>query len=344
MHYFTVGPSQLYPIVPRVIQSALKKSITSISHRSVHYQNLHEETVNNLRSLLNIPSSHSIFFLSSGTEGMERIIQNTVKSKSHHLTNGSFSNRFYQTAVELGKSPTKVEVEYGSSFDWDSIKLSSHTEVLCATHNETSTGVMIPLEELYRLKKKHPQILIALDTVSSMPYVNVDYSKIDMTFFSVQKGFGMPAGLGILIVSPEALQKSKGSYHSFASLKKYSNKNQTPETPNVLGIYTLNQVIKDMKKKGIDKIRSDIEKKADMIESFVSSSKDYEHLAQEPSVRSKTIHVLKVQGGSSSIIKKLEKKSFAVSSGYGDMKEDYIRIANFPSHGEKDVKKLLQNM
>ena len=116
MDYFTVGPTQMYPIVPATIKRALKDGVTSMSHRNEEYIALHKETVSNLKIVLSIPPTHSIFFLSSGTEAMERIIQNTVQSHSHHLVNGSFSDRFYQTAVELGKKPTKTEVTYGASF------------------------------------------------------------------------------------------------------------------------------------------------------------------------------------------------------------------------------------
>lgn len=344
MHYFTVGPSQLYPVVPSVIQSALKNGITSLSHRGAEYIAIHKEVVTNLKSLLTIPQTHSIFFLSSGTEAMERVIQNTVKKNSYHLVNGSFSERFYQTALELGKSPSKTEVDYGASFDWNSINISSNTELLCATHNETSTGVMLPLEKLYNLKKSSKTPLLALDTVSSAPYAEVDYSQADMTFFSVQKGFGMPAGLGVLIVSPQALEHSEGSYHSFKSLSNYAKKYQTPETPNVLAIYTLNEVVKDMLKKGIKTIRKETEEKSEIIETFVSSSSAYEYLAKDPQVRSKTVHVLKVIGGASQIISHLKQNGFEVSSGYADMKADYIRISNFPSHTKEDVKNLLNRM
>ena len=344
MDYFTVGPTQMYPIVPTTVRRALKDGVTSMSHRNEEYITLHKETVSNLKIVLSIPATHSIFFLSSGTEAMERIIQNTVQSRSHHLVNGSFSERFYQTAVELGKKPTKTEATYGASFDLNHIQIPSGTELICATHNETSTGVMVPLQKLYDLKRSSKTPLLALDTVSSMPYVDVDYSQVDMTFFSVQKGFGMPAGLGVLIVSEQALKHSAGSYHSFASLSTYAKKYQTPETPNVLAIYTLNEVVKDMLKKGIKSIRQDIDKKSDMIAAYIKSSTTYDYLVTELHDRSKTIHVLKVKGGSARTIKLLKQKGFAVSSGYGDMKADFIRISNFPCHKVKDIKNLLENM
>lgn len=353
MKYFTVGPSQLYPIVPNRINKALDEGVLSLSHRSKDFDKLFKETTHHLRSLLNIPKSYSIFFLSSGTEGMERIIQNMVSQKSLHFVNGSFSDRFYQTAKELGKNPKKIEVQYGSSFDWKHISIAKTVELACFTHNETSTGVAIEMKEVYKIKKKNPKILTAIDIVSSVPYVDIKFSMLDAVFFSVQKGFGLPAGLGVLILSPQALSKSlslekhkisTGSYHAFSSLKKYGDRFETPETPNVLSIFLLNEVVKDMLKKGINTICDTIDLKANMIESFVQNNKHLRYLVNKKNIRSKTIHVLKVNGGSSSLLMRLKKRGFSVSSGYGTMKQDYIRVANFPSHSLQDVKALLKAM
>ena len=87
MKYFTVGPSELYPIVPSKIKSAVSQGILSMSHRAPIFDDLFESTVDNLRSLLAIPKKHSIFFLSSGTEGMERIIQNMAMQNTLVFTN-----------------------------------------------------------------------------------------------------------------------------------------------------------------------------------------------------------------------------------------------------------------
>ncbi|PIZ63535.1 phosphoserine aminotransferase [Candidatus Roizmanbacteria bacterium CG_4_10_14_0_2_um_filter_39_13] len=350
MKYFTVGPSELYPIVPSKIKQALKDGVLSISHRARIFDELFESTTNNLRTLLSIPKKHSIFFLSSGTEGMERIIQNMAKQKTLHLVNGAFAKKFYQIALQLKKDPLKIEVEYGKSFDWKELSIPRSTELVCVTQNETSTGVAIDLKQIYTLKRKNPKVLFAVDVVSSIPYVTVDYSKIDAVFFSVQKGFGLPAGLGVLIVSPAAISKSlslekqylsTGSYHSFSSLKKNADKYETPETPNILDIYLLNEVVKDMLNKGIDLMRKETEEKAKYIETFVEKSRELSYLAENSEIYSKTVHVLKVNGGAKQLMEHLKKHGFLISSGYGAMKNDYVRIANFPAHTIDNLEKLV---
>ena len=79
--FFTVGPSQIYPTIPNHIKNALKENVFSLSHRSEEFINIYKNTAKNLRILLNIPSTHHIFFTSSALEGMERTIQNTVLNK-----------------------------------------------------------------------------------------------------------------------------------------------------------------------------------------------------------------------------------------------------------------------
>ena len=353
MVYFTVGPSQLHHSVPKSFAKILEQSFGSLGHRTSGFQKLFTETTDNLRNLLKIPTSHNIFFVSSGTESMERVIENTVEKTSLHFVNGSFSDKFYKTALELRKDSGKIEVPYGQSFEWKNIEIKKDVELLCFTHNETSTGVMLPVSEIYKLKSQNPDKLIAVDTVSSMPYVDIDYNKVDMVFFSIQKGFGLPAGLGIMIVSPQAIGKasnleskgiSTGSYHSFASLKKYADKAQTPETPNVIGIFLLNEVLKNMLEIGIGNIRSQIEKNYEIMSNFIEKSDTLSYLPSDKNIRSKTIHVVKVEGGSEALTSKLKSQGIAISSGYGKMKADYVRIANFPNHSEEMVKGLISKM
>ena len=110
----------------------------------------------------------------------------------------------------------------------------------------------LPYHFINSFKDKYPDALVVVDAVSSLPYPSFDFNKIDSVFFSVQKGFGLPAGLGVWIVNEKCLAKadkiskaggSIGTYHSLPTLLANERKNQTPETPNVLSIYLLNKVV-----------------------------------------------------------------------------------------------------
>jgi len=347
--YFTVGPSQLYPTVAKHVAVAMKQDVPSLNHRGKEFKEIYKHTSEMLRKLMDIPESHHIFFVASGHEGMERILMNTVHKHSFHLVSGAFSKKFYAQALALSKKPEKIEVPTGTGFDFAKIKIPKHAEVICITQNETSTGVRINMSDIYALKKRTPQALIAMDIVSSAPYVTIDFRHIDMAFFSVQKGFGLPSGLGILIVSNKAIKKTKllagkkmpiGGYHDFLSLHESVLTSQTPETPNILNIYLLGKVTQDLLQYGVEKMRKETEEKAKLLYDFFDKHPKYKPFVTKEH-RSPTTLVIDTKGDTEKIVAKLAKKGYGVSKGYGDRNEDQIRIANFPAQTLKQVKTLL---
>ena len=349
--YFTVGPSQIFPTVAKHAKSALREDIFSLSHRGKEFSDLYKSISINLKKLLSIPDDYHLFFLSSGTEGMERVIQNCVEHKSFHFIEGKFGDKFFAMAKELGKDALMVGQKGLTGFDFKNIKIPKGVEMLCFTQNDTSTGMQIPMSEIYKICKKHPDLLVSIDTVSSVPYVDIDYTKIDCVFFSVQKGFGLPAGLGVMVVSPRAVEKASrlakkginiGTYHSLLTLREHESKFQTPETPNVFAIYLLNKVLQDFLKIGIKKLRSDTEKKAMYMYDFFKKNQQFHPLIKNKHLRSQTTLVIEVSQGSKNLIQSLASKGLIVGSGYGEFKDKHIRIANFPAHRLKDIKNLVK--
>lgn len=353
MIYFTVGPSQVYPTIPTHLQAAVAEGVMSLSHRSGEFSALYRETQNRLRQLLGIPADHRIFFLASANEAWERIIQNTVAQVSAHYVHDAFGKRFAQIAAELGKHPLSFTYPPESCIDLDHITVPSEAELLCFTHNESSTGATLDIQKIHEVKKAHPDKLIALDAVSSLPYPDIDYSLVDIAYASVQKGFGLPAGMAILIASPAAIAKSQqllasgasvGSYHSFPTLVAFDDKGQTPETPNVLGLYLLHQVLGDMCAQGIESIRTQTEEKASLLSHAIDAHPLLSHAIASLADRSCTTPVVAVRGGSAKLIMHLASHGFAVGEGYGGQKDTHIRIANFPAHTKDQVLQLISAM
>lgn len=349
--YFTVGPSQLYPTVQKHFAKAFSQEVGSMNHRGPIFAQLFENLEKNLKKLLIIPAQYKIFFLGSGTEGMERIIENTVEKESFHFINGAFSKKFYTIAQELKKQPQKYEVPLGEGFDMTHVVIPKTSEVICLTQNETSIGTQVSEKDIHEIKRQYPDKLIAVDTVSSMPYVSFDYSLTDCVFFSVQKGFGLPAGLGLLIVSPAALQKAEylqkkgyniGTYHNFLSLTKWSEKGQTPTTPPVIEIYVLNNVVKDMLTKGIETIRKETDMKAMLLYDFFDNHPLWKPFVKKSAYRSKTVAVIEMGKDTKPVDEYLRKHHIIVGRGYGDLKEQQFRIGNFPALTLVDVRRLIK--
>lgn len=350
--YFTVGPSQISPSVYAHIEQGLKEDILSLSHTGKDFIDLYKRVSSELKLLFNIPETYRVFFTGSSTESMERIINNTVYKKSAHLITGGFAQKFYKTAIDLRKHPVPIEIPLDKESNFPELHIPQDTELLCITENDTSTGMRIPLEAFSSIKKNNPGLLIAVDIVSSIPYVKVDYSIIDLAFFSIHKGLGLPAGLGILIVSEAAIEKAQflykkgvaiGSHHSFISLAEKEEIFKTPATPNVFYIYLLEKVIHDMSTKGIEGIRLETEKKAKMIYDFFNKHDRYKPIVHEL-YRSLTTPVIDVQGNAEHIADRLAERGLIISKGYGANSNQHIRIANFPSITEKHIKNLLISM
>jgi phosphoserine aminotransferase len=332
------------------MEDALREDIMSLHHRSKEFKDLYKETSEQLRMLFGIPDDFHIFLTASSLENMERVIENTVEKKSLHVITGAFGKKFYEIAKELGKNPESISFKLGSRPNLSTIEVSPDTELLALTQNETSIGVVVPMEEIATLKKKYPHILVALDIVSSGPYLPVDYSVVDIAFLSSQKLLGLPAGLGILIVNDKAIEKAQslkdkgisiGSVHNFVTLAAAEKKNLTNETPNVLGLYLLKRVLQDMNIVGIDTIRRQTKEKADKIYAYFENHPMFKPYVKDRSLRSDTTIVIDVKGQSEKILEFGMKNGLAIGEGYGEYAKEHIRIANFPSHTIEQVKQLL---
>jgi len=350
MKYFTVGPTELFPVTKKFIAEAIEYDVLSISHRSNIFKDFYNTAEDGLRKLLNIPDSHLIFFYSSATEIMERIIENCVLKTSYHIINGAFSERFYEIANELNKETYLIKIDWGRGFYGKDIKGLDKAEVICITQNETSTGVFIPLEEIYKIKEKYPDKIIAIDIVSSAPYIEIDFSKIDIAFFSVQKGFGLPAGLGVCILSRNCIDKAEliknqgvsiGSYHNFLNVYNKSLDKQTVETPNVFCIYLLSRVVNYLIQERLDNITRRVKSNARKIYEFLDQSEYFKPFVKEDYFKSYTTIVIECKIKSNVVLDYLYKNGLVLSNGYGKFEGKHIRIGNFGMHDNSDVNNLL---
>jgi phosphoserine aminotransferase len=349
---FTPGPSQLYITTESHAKTAFKTGIPSISHRSKEFEGIYAAAVANLTELLEIPSGFHIVFTGSATEIWERSLQSLVEKESLHFVNGAFSKKYFEIAQQLGKQPVKVEVPDGKTFE-DEIIPNVSPELVALTHNETSTGVSLPLDYMHSFRSKFPNALIAVDAVSSLPYPKFDFTKIDMLFFSVQKGFGLPAGLGVWIVNDKCIGKaddllskgvSVGSYHSLPSLISMSRKHQTPETPNVLGIYLLSKVTEDFVRCGATSIRQQTNYKATLLYQTLEKMSIAKPFVTDPSIRSSTVVVAQTGEHTASIVKSLQPIGLYPGDGYGKSKSTQLRFANFPAHSKEQYELLVDSL
>ena len=341
---FYPGPSRVHDKIPKYVRVAHKKGIMSMNHRSPEFIELSKRTIALLKDRLTIPKEYSVFYTSSATECWEIIAQSVVEKSSIHVFNGAFGEKWFDYTKRLRPEAQSLPFDLNELPAVDN-PLLTEAEIICLTQNETSNGTQLPVSFIALLKKNNPKAIIAVDATSSMAGIDLNFKAADIWFASVQKCFGLPAGLALLICSPKVMESvkkinEKSHYNSLTLMNKMMADWQTTHTPNVLGIYLLSRVLKKMKV--IDKVDQKITGRQREWHAFFKNSDKLHLVDSNPEVLSKT--VIAVAGRPEWIEKiktKAKTKGLLLGEGYGSLKKETFRIANFPALRKKEIRKLM---
>ncbi|MBC7892875.1 MAG: aminotransferase class V-fold PLP-dependent enzyme [Sphingobacteriaceae bacterium] len=340
---FYPGPSQLYPQIAEYLRDAYESGLLSANHRSPVFMELVRETDALLREKLAIPADYSVYFVSSATECWEIIAQSLTGRGSVHFFNGAFGQKWAEYAGKLHEKTEAVAFDLDESLthrdDFDFLAYDQY-DVVCLTQNETSNGTQIRdlsgFQNLTGLK--------CIDATSSMAGVDFDWSLGDVWFASVQKCFGLPAGLALLVCSPKALRHAemlgeRDHYNSLLFIDDNARKFQTHYTPNGLGIYLLNRVMQQVPP--IAEVATRLRQRAAEWYRFLEKETSWQPLVKNPAVRSDTVIAIE---GNPEEIKAVKQRCAEVGStlgnGYGVWKDTTFRIANFPAIESEAIEKL----
>lgn len=342
---FAPGPSKVYDALPRYMQDAYEKGILSANHRSSAFMNLYQETEKLMREKLHMPEDYKLLFTSSATENWEIISQSVVEKASFHIYSGSFGKKWFEYAKHIIAGTSSLKIEPSQAIEVPSLEIGEEFDLIAITQNETANATQVPMAVLKELGEKYPEKMIAVDTTSSMGGIALDFALADIWYASVQKCFGLPAGLGVLILSPKAIEKTlrkgeRGRYNSLNFMLENAEGYQTHYTPNVFGIYLLNRVLQDLEE--IQHVDTRLRSRMLKLETAVAQSSKFSLLVANEATRSTT--VLAVSGKEAeiaSVKKAAEKQGMQLGSGYGPLKPTSFRIANFPAITDDEFDRLI---
>lgn len=343
---FYPGPSRVHDEIPAYVKDAFKLGIMSINHRSDEFMKMSEKTISLLKQKLSIPKNYTIFFTTSATECWEIIAQSLITDKSYHLYNGAFGQKWFDYTKRIHPLAIPIPFDLNESLNPKKLILEQREGVICITQNETSNGTQVTNTILKAIKKTNPSYLIAIDATSSMGGIQLDFKSADIWFASVQKCFGLPAGLGLLICSPQALQRSenigeKNHYNSLPFMTEMMAKWQTSFTPNVLGIYLLMRVLEDSE--SIPDVHAEVLARYKKWIEFFSNTTNLRHLVATKEVHSYTVITIAATPELVQQIKtEAKQKGFLLGEGYGAWKPSSFRIANFPAIKNKEIETLMR--
>lgn len=347
MYTFNPGPSQVYPQVRQYLQDAFDEGWLSAPHRGERFTGLMRQTVQELKNKLNVPQDYTVFFMSSATECWEVLAQSLTPRKSFHLYSGAFGEKWYEYAKAL--RPASVGYPFGLNEVPDVAALplpDDETDLVCITQNETSNATQLRDGFILNLYNRLGSALLAVDATSSMAGVQLKYIKADVWYASVQKCFGLPAGLSLMILSPRAVARlreinERSHYNSLASQYEKMLNWQTTHTPNVLNIYLLYRVLQD--RPVIKAVHQHLQERATKLYDYFEQATQLTPLVTNPETRSTTVIGLQ---GTPTLIEEVKRRALAqglqLGNGYGSWKAGSLRIANFPAIPDAAFEQLVQ--
>jgi predicted phosphoserine aminotransferase len=328
---FIPGPSWVHPEV----LAAQARPV--IGHREGLMAEIHSQCEAGLKAVFQT-ENRVLISTSSGSGLMEAAVRSLLLKRSLHLVCGSFSKRWFDMARSCSKQPVKIEVDAGKGFT--AAMLDEHLsgaepyEAVFMTHNETSTGVMNPIEELIGVAKSYGNPLICVDAVSSMSGVSipVDELSIDYCVTSSQKCFSLPPGLAFASVSPRCFEKAgqvenRGWYLDLLNLEKYAAKGHYPSTPAITLMYALAHQLARIFEEGME---NRYRRHRDMASKVRAWGAEHLDLFADEGFRSETLTTVtntrNLDFADLSVY--LKGHGMVIANGYGDLKNRNFRIAH----------------
>ncbi len=340
---FYPGPSKLYVGIDLHIQEAIASGILSMNHRSSDFMALYKQVQEGFESFYDLPNGYSVYFTSSATECWSVLADSFSNRSFLHIYNGSFGKKWMEVSQQLNIEHDSIVFDIHNELSTAEINTTTTPEIVCTTLVETSNGTFLSNAVQASVRELFPDSLIAVDATSALAGISVKWEHADIWFASVQKCFGLPSGLGILILSPQAQHtiEHRSNDKHFNSLKRIVENGsafQTTHTPNILGIYLLSERLKEINNSDFLKLKE----RMNYLYAHYSSHAALQPLIIEQQVQSPTVLALKGDEEYIQQIKKtLKAQNIIIGNGYGIWKENTIRIANFPAHSDEDFKKLL---
>lgn len=296
---------------------------------------------------------------SSATGMMEAAVTNLSRRRILCLVCGAFSGRFHDIAAARGRPADRLEVEWGEPNLADAVREALESEpgrydLLTLVHSETSTGVLNPVAEIAAAAREHEDLLVAVDTVSSMGGAPVltDEWGLDFVLAGVQKALALPPGLALAVASKRALERARevparGFYLDLLRFEAQMEKSQTPTTPAISLLYALERQLARIGEEGLEarwrRHGAMARRTHEWVEELTASSgRPFAVLAPE-GYRSPTVTAVVLPDGleGPAVAGRLRERGFTIAPGYGKLRERTVRIGHMGDHTTEELEALL---
>jgi aspartate aminotransferase-like enzyme len=323
-----------------------------IGHRSEAFRELYRSVHPRLQTLFG--TKQPVFLSTSSAWGvMEAAIRNLVSRRVLNCMCGAFSDKWLEVSQRCGKAAEPLQLEWGKHIDPQALDKKLATgqfDAVTLIHNETSTGVMNPLEEICAVVKKYADVKLIVDSVSSFSAVPIpmDDLGIDVLLTGSQKALALPPGFSLFSVSEKGCaraekQKDRGYYFDFLEFKKNQENDMTPTTPSIAHIHALESKLDDIFAEGLTNRYQRHARTNALVHDWLRRA-GFDFFAEE-GFRSKTLTCVRNSRGIdvAKLVRDLRSKhQLVIDGGYGRIKGETFRLSNMGDETEETVAHLVE--
>lgn len=264
-HFLQIpGPTPVPDRLLRVMHRAME------DHRSSAFPALTRSILSRLPQVVHQTQGEPFVFPATGSAMWEAALVNTMNPGARLLAVrfGQFSHLFIQTARALGYQVDVLEESWGDAADPARIEAALAADAaheiqgVLLVHNETATGVTTDVAAVRAAmdRAKHPALLL-VDGVSSIASLDFQFDAwgVDCAITGTQKGFMLPAGLGILYMSEKALARVDActmprAYFDLRAMRTNNAQGYFPSTPALSLLFGLDEALTMLLEEGMDAV------------------------------------------------------------------------------------------
>ena len=342
---FGCGPSKVRPEQLAAL-AASGTSLLGTSHRQKPVKSLVGRVRSGLAELFSLPEGYQVVLGNGGSTAFwDAAAFGLVRERSLHLTYGEFSAKFAETTrgAPFLADPVIVSAEPGSAPE---PVTDPSADVLAWAHNETSTGVAVPVT---RPDGAGDDQLVVIDATSGAGGLPVDLHQADVYYFAPQKGFASDGGLYLALMSPKALERVAEldasdrwipPFLSLATAVDNSGKDQTYNTPALSTLFLLAEQIDWMNGLGgLEGCVARTRESSDRLYGWAEKSSFATPFVREPAHRSLVVGTIDLDDAvdAAAVASVLRANGVVDTEPYRKLGRNQLRIGMFPAVDPDDV-------
>ena len=345
---FGCGPSRVRPGQLAALTGP-GAAVLGTSHRQAPVRSLVQRIREGMASFFALPDGYEVVLGNGGTTAFWEIAAfGLVDRQSLHLSFGEFSSKFAKVASAAPwlDAPVVIESPPGSH---PLPRAEAGVDTYALTHNETSTGVAMPIS---RVAGADPGALVIVDATSGAGGLPVLASETDVYYFAPQKCFGSDGGLWIALMSPAALARAEliaasGRYipefFSLPAAISNSRLQQTYNTPSVANLIMLaDQVEWLLRQGGLDWAVARTAESSDGLYGWAEKAPYASPFVADPGQRSQVVGTIDFADtvDAAAVASALRANGIVDTEPYRKLGRNQLRIGMFPAVDPADVQAL----